>query len=79
MQLHKILAGTSFMTGFMGVGGIAGAIELGTGFLTSTVLLIISLICGLWAAYESGSLKITQKKINFRNENSPADLQSKQD
>lgn len=79
LQLHKLLAGTSFTTGLLGVAGMAGAIELGTGFCTSTVLLIISLICGLWAAYERGSLRMLLRKMNFRHENSPADYQSEQD
>lgn len=57
MQLHKVLSGVSFTTGFVAVSGIGGALDLGTGLCDITILLIISLVCGLWAAYENGTLR----------------------
>lgn len=57
MQLHNILSGASFTTGFIGLSGIGGAIEYGTGIGTIAVLLLISLLCGLWASYENGTLR----------------------
>lgn len=53
-MFNNILSGISFMSGMIGVAGIAGAIECGTGYLTSTVLIIISIVSGIWAAYEDG-------------------------
>lgn len=57
MKLYKILDGVSFVCGMLGFGGIAGAIENGTGYITSVTLLIICLLCALWSAFENGNLK----------------------
>lgn len=61
MQLHKLLSGTSFACGLIGIAGLAGAIETGEGTFASVVLLIICALFGLWSAYESGSLKKSKK------------------
>lgn len=53
-MLNNILSGISFISGTIGAAGIAGAIEFGTGYCTSTVLIIISIVSGILAAYEDG-------------------------
>lgn len=54
MQMHKILSSVSFICGLVGIAGIAGAIECGTGYCTSTVLIIIALVSGIRARAEAG-------------------------
>jgi len=57
MQLHKILAGISFTSGLLGIGGMAEAVEYETGYLTSGALIVICIISGIWSGKESGALK----------------------
>ena len=54
VKMHNILSGVSFVSGLVGVAGIAGAIECGTGYCTSTVLIIIALVSGICARAEAG-------------------------
>jgi uncharacterized membrane protein YtjA (UPF0391 family) len=49
VKLHKILYGTAFVTGLLGYGGLAGAIENGEGLIASCVMIaicVISAVCG---------------------------------
>lgn len=64
MQLHKILSGASFTCCLLGVAGTAGAIETGTGYLTSAALFLTGIICGIWAGYESGYFHRRKKDVH---------------
>lgn len=64
MQLPSILSGISFVCILLGTGGLAGAVEWGTGYITAIVLLLIGAFSGLTAVYESGSLKMPRKSGN---------------
>lgn len=63
MQLHRILTGISFFDIMIGLAGLAGAIETGTGYITSSVLIVIGTICGFWSGIESGSFKRRHKDV----------------
>lgn len=54
MQLHRILSGISFVCILIGLAGIAGAIETGTGYITSAALIAVGAISGVWAGIENG-------------------------
>ena len=56
MKLHDVLDGVAFVTGLLGVGGLGGAIDCGTGWLASGALLLICVASALWARYEDGTL-----------------------
>ena len=45
MTLTKILGGTGFWCCLLGIGGMAGAIEFGTGWIASIILLVIGIGC----------------------------------
>lgn len=64
MQLHKLLSITGGACFVLGLGGIAGAVEFGTGWATSITLLVISAVCIPLAMREDG--KIRRKKIGSR-------------
>lgn len=55
MQLHRILSGISFVGIMIGLAGVAGAIETGTGYITSAALIAVGAISGVWAGIESGN------------------------
>lgn len=57
MKLHKILYGTSVITGLLGYAGLAGFIEKGTGLVTSIVLLGICVICAVLGMREDGTFR----------------------
>lgn len=67
MQLHKILYGISFCTGITGAAGMTGAIEWGTGYITSAALLLISVASGIWSAYEDGTWKRGREREEWRD------------
>lgn len=54
MNLPNILGGMSITCGLLGVGGMAGAIETGTGYLTAGALVLIAIVSGFAAAREYG-------------------------
>lgn len=56
MQLHRILSGISFVCILIGLAGVAGAIETGTGYITSAALIAVGAISGVWAGIESGNV-----------------------
>lgn len=56
MQLHRILSGISFVCILIGLAGVAGAIETGTGYITSAALIAVGAISGVWAGIENGSI-----------------------
>lgn len=60
-MLHRILAGIGGGCFILGLGGIAGAVEYGTGWVTSITLLVIAAVCIPLALRESGQLR--RKKI----------------
>lgn len=64
MQLHKLLSGASFICILLGIAGIAGAIETGTGYCTSAVLIVIGAICGVWSGIESGYFRRRKKDVH---------------
>lgn len=55
MQLHRILSGISFVGIMIGLAGVAGAIETGTGYITSAALIAVGAISGVWAGIENGN------------------------
>lgn len=55
MQLHRILSGISFCSILIGLAGVAGAIETGTGYITSAALIAVGTISGVWAGIENGN------------------------
>lgn len=55
MQLHRILSGISFCSILIGLAGVAGAIETGTGYITSAALIAVGAISGVWAGIENGN------------------------
>lgn len=63
MQLHRILSGISFVGIMIGLAGVAGAIETGTGYITSAALIAVGAISGVWAGIESGSFRRRQKDV----------------
>lgn len=62
MQSHSILSGISFVSGLLGVAGLAGAIEWGSGYCTCIALMIISIVSGICAGVESGNLRKEKRK-----------------
>lgn len=62
MQLHKLLSITGGACFVLGLGGLAGAVEFGTGWVTSITLLVISVVCIPLAMREDG---------RFRQKNRP--------
>lgn len=64
MQLHKLLSGASFIFVLIGIAGTAGAIETGTGYITSAVLIVIGAICGIWSGIESGYFRRRKKDVH---------------
>lgn len=54
MNLPNILGGMSITCGLLGVGGMAGAIETGSGYLTAGALVLIAIVSGFAAAKEYG-------------------------
>ena len=63
MQLHRILSGISFCSILIGLAGVAGAIETGTGYITSAALIAVGVISGVWAGIENGSFRRRQKDV----------------
>lgn len=53
MKLYEILTGASFFCIVVGLMGIMGAIEYGTGLIESLLLLSIGTVMGLLARYKS--------------------------
>ena len=45
MTLTNLLSGAGFCCCMLGIGGIAGALEFGTGWITSITLLVIGITC----------------------------------
>lgn len=56
MTLTKILGNTACSCCILGIGGIAGAIEYGTGLFTSITLLIIGGVC-FYLFYKEGGTR----------------------
>lgn len=55
MQLHRILSSISLCSILIGLAGVAGAIETGTGYITSAALIAVGAISGVWAGIENGN------------------------
>jgi hypothetical protein len=64
LQLHRILSGISFCSILIGLAGVAGAIETGTGYITSAALIAVGAISGVWAGIENGSFRREQKDVH---------------
>lgn len=54
MTFTKLLSNTGFCCCLLGIGGIGGALELGTGLITSSTLLVIGIICFYFYIKEGG-------------------------
>lgn len=54
MKLYKILGGIAFMCLIIGIAGICGAIECGTGLKESIGIFLIGCACAWLAIRESG-------------------------
>lgn len=58
MQLHKILTYASFLFLLVGAAGFAGTLELepvdGGSVAAALYLVVIGILCGVWAALEEG-------------------------
>lgn len=67
-MLVQILGGLGFVCGLLGIGGLCGAIENGTGTIESLVLIVVAFLLITWAIYEDG---------NFRNKKRTPTDQSK--
>ena len=63
-MLHKILSNIGGGCFILGLGGMAGAVEFGTGWATSITLLVIAAVCIPLALREGGQLR--HKKIGSR-------------
>lgn len=55
MNLPNILGGMTITCGLLGVGGMAGAIETGSGYLAAGALLLIAAASGYVALKEDGT------------------------
>ena len=66
MQLHKILTYASFLLIFVGIAGLAGTAELEPvnkyGIAAALILILIGIVCGVWAVWENGDFRRTSHK-----------------
>ena len=61
-MLVRILDGTFFVSGLLGVSTLCGYIENGGSVLIPLLLLAISFFCYKWARYENGDMQRRRKK-----------------
>lgn len=55
MKLPELLSNAAAACIILGAGGLAGAVEFGAGYITSTALLLIGVLLAIWAIKEDGS------------------------
>lgn len=55
MKLPELLSNAAASCIILGAGGLAGAVEFGAGYITSTALLLIGILLAIWAIKEDGS------------------------
>lgn len=55
MKLPELLSNAAAACIILGAGGLAGAVEFGAGYITSTALLLIGVLLAIWATKEDGS------------------------
>lgn len=57
MTLVQILGGLGIICGLIGIGGLCGAIEHGSGAVISLLLVVVAFLLIRWAMYEDGYLR----------------------